>query len=169
MLCHGLKFEVIFGPQHHLLISSVILIGILTALDILPGMASISMAGEHCVPRRSHLRDPGGRVPVASLQIELSDSTSCTASSWSALSMLRDGQRVLPEPLYMHMSQQPMKDFFCPGARPSAAVKFSFQLQARIWHLQGYKASVPSSINGGTAVLPSWDRAALLERCLHRT
>ena len=56
------------------------------------------------MPGQSHLWDLGGPLSVASLQIELSDSIRCTASPWSALSMLCDGQCVLPEPLCIRIS-----------------------------------------------------------------
>ena len=40
------------------------------------------------------------------------------------------------------------------GDRPLQALAICFMQVHEIWHLQGYEASVPSSINGGTAVLP---------------
>ena len=81
------------------------------------------------MPKLMHLWDFGSPLPIASLQMELSDSSRCHAKPWSALSMLWDGQGVLPESLCMHMSQQAM-DYGCIGARRSTAVSLSYLLHA---------------------------------------
>ena len=71
------------------------------------GWQASAWQGMHCMPKLTYLWNLGSPLPIASLQMKLSDSSRCHAKPWSALSMLCDGQGVLPESLCMHISQQP--------------------------------------------------------------